>query len=289
MEISYLIIAYNDAAKLPRCLSSCALAAVSSGLSFEIIVVDNGSADETPQVLDSYQEVLGGRLTVIRLKRNTGTTYSRNRALQRASGRFLCILDSDAELLDKDLRPVLGLLDEFPELGIVGPCIIMPDGSIYNSAKRLPTLSDKLLKLPHICLGLPPVNRDFYPRFPFNYVRCVQTVISCCWFLRREVAERVGPLDERIFYAPEDVDYCLRCWLNGLAVAYLPHLRVLHHTKQLTHKRPVSPTALSHLKGLFYYWHKHRYLFSRQKLAKKWVEPLSAQLDPLLGAWQPPS
>jgi len=286
VDLSYIIIAYNDAAKLPGCLSSCALAAVSSGLSFEIIVVDNGSGDETPRVLESYHKVLGSRLAVIRLERNTGTTYSRNRALQRAQGKYLCILDSDAELLDKDLRPVLGLLDEFPELGIVGPRIIMPDGTTYHSAKRLPTLGDKLLKLPHICLALPPINRDFYPGFPFTRVCCVQTVISCCWFLRREVAERIGPLDERIFYAPEDVDYCLRSWLNGLAVVYFPYLRILHHTKQVTHKRPLSPTALSHLRGLFYYWHKHRYLFSRRHLVKKWVNPLARRLDPLLGAWQ---
>jgi GT2 family glycosyltransferase len=114
-------------------------------------------------------------------------------------------------------------------------------------------------------------------------------VISCCWFLRREVVERVGPLDEHIFYAPEDVDYCLRVWRQGLAVAYFPFFRVLHHTRQVTHKRPVSPTALSHLKGLFYYWRKHRYLFSRGLLEDKWMKPLASRLDPLLGAWEAPS
>ena len=50
----------------------------------------------------------------------------------------------------------------------------------------------------------------------------MQTAISCCWFMRREVIERVGPLDELIFYAPEDVDYCLRAWKSGLAVVYYP-------------------------------------------------------------------
>ena len=96
-------------------------------------------------------------------------------------------------------------------------------------------------------------------------------------------------MDERIFYAPEDVDYCLRTWKSGLAVVYYPGYRVLHHTKQVTHKRPLSATAVSHLKGLFYYWCKHRYWFRRRTLVRNWVEPITDRLDPRLRAWRPNS
>ena len=192
VDISFVVISYNDASKLSRCLSSSALAAATSGLSFELIVVDNGSLDHTPQVLEAYGQVLGDALKIISLGRNTGTTYSRNRALETAGGRFICILDSDAQLLELNLIPVVSFLREFPEVGILGPRIIMPDNSTYDSAKRLPTLTDKFLKLPSLLLGLPPLNRDFYPGFPFQEIRCVQTAISCCWFMRRETVERVG-------------------------------------------------------------------------------------------------
>lgn len=289
VDISFVVITYNDAAKLSCCLSSSALAAASSKMSFELIVVDNGSSDHTPQVLEAYERALGDALKIISLGRNTGTTYSRNRALETADGRFICILDSDAQLLDLNLIPVVSFLREFPEVGILGPRIIMPDGFTYDSAKRLPTLTDKFLKLPSLLFGLPPVNRDFYPEFPFREIRCVQTAISCCWFMRQETVERVGSLDERIFYAPEDVDYCLRAWKSGLAVVYYPWFKVLHHTKQVTHKRPLSATALSHLKGLFYYWRKHGYWLSRRVLTRKWVEPIAEHLDPLLRAWRPDS
>jgi glycosyltransferase involved in cell wall biosynthesis len=66
-------------------------------------VVDNGSLDHTRQVVADFKKVLGHRLIDIPLDRNTGTTYSRNLALKRARGRFICVMDSDAEILTPDL------------------------------------------------------------------------------------------------------------------------------------------------------------------------------------------
>ncbi len=285
-DLSYIIITYNDAGRLPRAIASATLAGVGSGLDYEIIVADNGSTDHTPAVLEAFGQVLGKRLVSLPLGRNTGTTFGRNRALEASRGRFLCVMDSDAELLATDLRPVLALLDAFPEIGILGPAIRMPDGSLYNSVKLLPTLADKLLKLPGIFLRRPTINRDWYPDFPFSGLRTVHSAISCCWLLTRAAWRRIGPLDERIFYAPEDVDYCLRAWENGLAVVYYPYLEVLHHTRQISHRNPLSATALSHLKGLLYYLGKHGYWFSRDQVAARHIAPLARSLDPRLTLWE---
>ena len=284
-DLSYIVITWNDAGRLPRCLASAALAGAVSGLDYQIVVADNGSSDHTPAVLAAFGQVLGPRLEVLNLGRNTGTTFSRNRAVERSRGRLLCVMDSDAELLDLDLGPLLRLLEGLPEVGIVGPAIIMPDGSTYNSAKRLPTLSDKLLKLPGILLRRPTLNRDWYPDFPFRKPRCVDTAIACCWFLRRDTWRRVGPLDERIFYAPEDVDYCLRSWKSGRAVIYYPALKVLHHTRHISHRSPLSRTALSHFRGLLYYLDKHHYWLSRRRVVETWIGPLARRLDPLLAGY----
>lgn len=286
LDISYVIITYNDAARLPMAISSAALAAGQAGLEYEIWVVDNGSTDHTTQVLAEFRQSLGGRLRVISLARNYGTTYSRNQALAQAAGRIICVLDSDAELLEGGLDGVMALLNDLPQVGIAAPRIIMPDGSTYPSVKMLPTLTDKLAKLPDIFLHRATFNRDFYPDFPFRGLRCVDTAISCCWFFRRELWERVGPLDERIFYAPEDVDWCLRTWKAGRAVVYYPHLRVLHHTRQLSRRRPLSMLALSHFKGILYYLHKHGYWFSRRRLEQRYIRPLASRLDPQLAAWE---
>lgn len=285
-DISYVIITFNDAGNLPKALSSAALTSRRAGLSYDIWVVDNGSSDHTAQVLEAFARVLGGRLQVISLPRNFGTTFSRNRALEQARGRLICVLDSDAELLNNALAGVGQLLERFPEVGIVAPQIIMPDGSIYPSVKLLPTLPDKLAKLPEIFLHRGSRNQDFYADFPFTRLRCVDTAISCCWFFRRRLLDRVGLLDERIFYAPEDVDWCLRAWKAGRAVVYFPYLRVLHHTQQVSRRRPLSWVALSHFKGILYYLHKHGYWFSRRSIEQRYLRPLARRLDPRLRAWE---
>ncbi len=281
-----MIISHNDAGRLPAALNSAALMATQAGLDWEIWVVDNGSRDHTAEMLETYRRALGPRLCVLTLARNRGTTLPRNLALRQVRGRVICVMDSDAELLHDGLAGVLRFLEAFPEVGIAAPRILTPSGHIYNSVKMLPTLSDKLRKLPGIVRRGPKRNTDWYPSFPFTRPRPVHTAISCCWFFRREIFEVVGPLDEHIFYSPEDVDWCLRCWKAGKAVVYYPYLRVMHHTRQITHKRPLSRLSLSHMRGILYYLLKHRYCFDRGRTAARHIDPLSQELAPRLAAWE---
>ena len=77
----------------------------------------------------------------------------------------------------------------------------------------------------------------------------------------------IGLFDENIFYAPEDVDYCLRMWLKGWKVIYNPLASVIHHTQRRSYKDP--KIAWEHLKGLFYFFQKYNYWFNREKIYKK--------------------
>ena len=56
----------------------------------------------------------------------------------------------------------------------------------------------------------------------------VDYLISACWLFTREVYEKVGPLDEQIFYAPEDVDFCIRVWKAGFKIGYVPEYKMVH-------------------------------------------------------------
>jgi GT2 family glycosyltransferase len=288
-DLSFVIITYNDADRLPGAVDSAAFMSTRAGLDWEVWVVDNGSNDGTVKLLGEYRQALGPRLHALHLPSNRGTTISRNLALARARGRVVCVLDSDAELLDDDLGSVLDFLERFPEVGIAAPRIIMPDGSTYNSVKQLPTLTDKLRKLPGIMGSRAVRNTDWYPDFPFPHPRPVHTAISCCWFFRRELFDLVGPLDEHIFYSPEDVDWCLRCWESGRAVVYYPYFRVKHHTRQISHKHPFSRLSLSHMRGIIYYLRKHGYWVDRGRPAGRYIDPLARSLAPRLAAWEGPA
>lgn len=263
--ISFIILSWNSASYLSRCLDSLAAKCDGEGVSFEAIVVDNGSTDSSPALVARYAKERPGSFRLIRLEQNCGTTRSRNLGLQGARGRFLCVLDSDTEMGPGTLTGALRLL-ETKKAAFLAPRLLLPDGSVQHSVKRFPTMLDKLSKVPRILLRLPATRTDFYRDFPFAEDREVDTAISACWIFGRELMEEVGYLDERIFYSPEDLDYCIRVRKKGYRILYHPALTVLHHTQQITHKKPFSRTSLSHLAGLFYYFGKHGGWLARPSL-----------------------
>lgn len=66
----------------------------------------------------------------------------------------------------------------------------------------------------------------------------VDYLIGACQLIRRDVIERIGPLGERMFDGPEDVDFCPRAWQAGWAVYYLPAAGAVHHEQGITRRRP---------------------------------------------------
>jgi len=256
-KVSFIVLTWNSERFLNACFDSIMKSCSRENIPYEIIVVDNGSTDGSVSVVKRYQELHASNFKLIALDSNRGTTYPRNLGYKQADGKYICVLDSDTELGEESLWKVLMYLETQNDVGILAPQLILPDGSVQNSVKRFPTMLDKSIKALRIVSKIKTPNSDFYKELPFESVRDVDTAISACWFIRRELWEKVGYLDEKIFYAPEDLDYSIRVWKAGYRVLYYPLFTVLHHTQQITHKKPLSKTSLSHFKGLLYYYWKH--------------------------------
>ena len=96
MDISVVILTFNSAKTIERCLESLHASLESLNLEYEVLVVDNGSSDGTLALLERLQTVFGERLDVNALKDNLGTTVSRNMALRKAVGHHVIVMDSDA-------------------------------------------------------------------------------------------------------------------------------------------------------------------------------------------------
>jgi GT2 family glycosyltransferase len=99
--------------------------------------------------------------------------------------------------------------------------------------------------------------------------RPVDYAVSAFWLLPRRTLDAVGLLDERFFYAPEDVDYCLSIWLSGRSVDYFPAVTAIHDAAELSRGLRVNRFTLRHLAGLFKYFSKHRYGFGLKRLYRK--------------------
>jgi GT2 family glycosyltransferase len=107
------------------------------------------------------------------------------------------------------------------------------------------------------------------PPAQISQPREVDYAISAFWLMRREVFEKVGPLDERIFYSPEDVDYCLRVWQAGFGVRYEPAVHAVHDAQEISRGFKMAGFTLRHAKGLAYLFLKHRYAFGLSRLYRR--------------------
>ena len=270
--ISFVILTWDSSKYIEGCIRSYYEALNKEGLYAEFLIVDNGSIDGTPEIvedkiLSQLQDGFSGR--VFRLQKNLGTTVPRNIGLRNVSYPYIVICDSDTQYLSGSWSHALKFLSHNKDVGILAPKLMLSDGNCQNSVKKFPTMTDKLIKLGKIFFELPVGKSDFYQDFPWGSVRAVDTAISACWIFTKETLYKVGYLDEKIFYSPEDVDFCLRIWKSHQKVVFYPQLKILHYTQQVSHAKPFSRLSISHFFGLIYYFAKHRYFFSYKSLMKR--------------------
>ena len=83
----------------------------------------------------------------------------------------------------------------------------------------------------------------------------------------------VGKFDEKIFYSPADVDYCMRVWKAGYQILYTPSAVVVHDAQELSRSRIPNKFTFSHDLGLLHYFKKHRYWFSSARVRKQYSIP----------------
>lgn len=113
--VSVIVPTYNSEALLPRALDSVVAQTFDD---WEIVLIDDGSTDGTPEVAARYAERLKDRFIYIR-QPNCGSSAARNRGIEACTGRFVAFLDADDEFLPSKLERQLGLFDLRPELGFV--------------------------------------------------------------------------------------------------------------------------------------------------------------------------
>ena len=84
--------------------------------------------------------------------------------------------------------------------------------------------------------------------------------------LLKDLMNKIGLLDEKIFYSPEDVEYCVRTWKAGFRVIYKPRARIIHATQRISKKKLISRHNWEHIKGLIYFFNKYGLFFSSESI-----------------------
>jgi GT2 family glycosyltransferase len=261
MDISCVILSWNSERYLDHCLEALVVDLERHGFAYEVFVVDNGSKDRSVSILASLQARYPDTILPLYLDRNTGTTYSRNLALRRAQGRYICIIDSDVEVSQGAIAQLIHTLERDEKIGLVAPKLVYPNGCLQKSVDQFPNVFAKILRY----FFLKSMERREQGRmFQQTNISEVDYAISAMWVFRRKIFEQVGFLDDNIFYSPEDVDYCLRIWKAGFNVVYNPTVTCVHQTQEIS-RRVIGRATIQHIIGLCYYFKKHRYIFLRPK------------------------
>jgi GT2 family glycosyltransferase len=266
MLFSVVILSFNSQRTLDRCLRTIRSTLSTFDAPSEILVVENGSHDNSPVILQQHVDDSKGNeviVTPIVFEENTGTTVSRNAALNVSTGKYVLVLDSDAYIEPDALFGLKSYLDVEDSVGLVAPKLFYADGRFQKSTDQFPTLLRKAQRFLSLNKMQASENHEVFLTQDVDYA------ISACWLLRRDAVDDVGGFDEAIFYSPEDVDYCMQVWAAGYRVVYRPGVGAIHDAQELSRGFKLSSFHFSHLAGLFYLFKKYRYFFSVKGLRKR--------------------
>jgi GT2 family glycosyltransferase len=196
-------------------------------LTIEIIVVDNASTDgSVDMVRAEFPQV-----TLIANPSNTGFPAANNLGIAAAQGRYVLLLNPDTEVLGQALATLVGYMDAHPDVGIVGPQLLHPDGSIQSSRRRFPTLATLFLESTWLERRAPPglLRRYYFLDQPYRVTLDVDWVTGAAMLARHEAIEQVGGIDEGFFMYSEELDWCRRVKAAGWRVVYHPAAQIIHH------------------------------------------------------------
>lgn len=259
MRLSIVLLTWNSKSFIQDCLDSLLSQIPSDG---EIIIIDNGSTDGSKELIrQQYPDAL-----LIENDENRGVGPARNQGLRIAKGEYILVLDIDTIVQPGGIQALVQGMEEHQEVGLSGAKLVGPDGELQYTCRNFPTVWSKLYRQLSSSLQDRFLADEELRDWDHSIPRYVGYVIGACQMIRRRAMEEVGFYDERIFYGPEDVDYCLRMWQSGWRVLYNPEVVIVHLERRITRKRAWrNPLFIVHLKGLVWYFWKHKYLFNPPK------------------------
>lgn len=222
LDLSIIIVNWNTRQILAECLRS--IQATVKNITFEEIVIDNGSTDGSQAMLhEQFPNV-----HLLQNSENVGFARANNQGMAASHGRFTLLLNSDALLHANAAQAMFELAVANPRAGIVGACLLNVDGTFQASHTAFPDLWQEFLMLSGIGRTLYGRRHPSHGPEEDQGPQIVDYIEGACMLVRREAFESVGGLDEGYFMYAEEVDWCYTMRQNGWQVWYHPSAKVTH-------------------------------------------------------------
>jgi hypothetical protein len=232
IDISIVMVSYNVREYLRKCLET--IFQHSGSLSVEAVVVDNHSGDGSAEMV--RREFPSVKL--IPNDQNNGFSKANNQGIRESRGRYILLLNPDTLLWKDTLSLTHDYMETHPEVGCVGVKTYTASGSIFPNGSSFPAAWKVMGKFLMVKQMLP--NRWIRKHFPRSMGRLlsfyasrdvereVDMVGGFFMFVRRDVTDTVGLMDESYFLEIEDSDWCMRMKRGGWRVMYIPHASFTH-------------------------------------------------------------
>ncbi len=226
VDVSVVIVSYNARELLDDCLASVAPNRC-EGLTVECIVVDNASGDGSlAYVREHFPEVIA-----IDAGANLGFAGANNIGIRRSQGRYVLLLNSDAQMCDGALRTLVDAMDQDRRIGQAGPRLLNTDGSLQRSCRGFPTPWNIATEYWYLRRLFPRSRRfnDFYKGwFGHDSVADMDFLMGACLLVRRTAIEDVGLMNESYFMYSEETDWARRFHDSGWRVTFVPDASCVH-------------------------------------------------------------
>jgi GT2 family glycosyltransferase len=250
--VSVIIISYNTKDLMLKCLSHLYK---SAEVELEVIVVDNGSTDESVEEIGKrYPEV-----KMIMNKTNLGFGKANNQGMKEASGEYYLLLNSDCFVEPETIKTLLKAMEAMKNVDMAGCKLLNVDGSTQASFGYFPNLW-RIVALMLFVDNLPLV-RKFFPSIHvreisrYSRLTDVDWVMGALVLLRKEVFKQTGGFDEQYFMYGEEVEWMKRVKTAGYRIVYIPQTTATHIGGASSPNK--APALIGEMTGWKYWFAKY--------------------------------
>lgn len=251
-RVAVLMVSYNTTDALRDSLG--ALASASADL--EVVVVDNGSSDGSPEMVEDVYPWA----KLVRAPGNIGFGAGINLAARDSERDFLLTLNPDCVITPQDVRLMAARLDADPALGYVGPQVVLESGEVDHACLRAdPDVVGSALYLSRVARLFPDsasANRYSLRHLDYDEEQPLLAGTGACLMVRASAFGEIGGFDGAFFMYGEDLDLCRRLREHGHRGLYLPSARAVHTKGESSRQRSREMLVEFH-RAMWTYYRKH--------------------------------
>ena len=255
IELSIVIVSYNTRTITKKCIASILKSLINTNISYEVIVIDNGSSDGSLEYLKKLYSYYSN-VRIIGVKTNLGFGKGNNLGVKHSRGKSILLLNSDVIVLNNAIEKLFAYFKKQKSFNFLGAKLLNKDGLPHGSCRPAYTLPVVFV---HFFLQ---GDRLGITSFSPTKIRKVDWISGACIMCQKKDFNRVGGYDKKIFMYMEETEFFIRVIKKGLNIGFYPEAKFIHlggaSTGGINSNLSKEKVLLYIYKGYLYFYKKHR-------------------------------